>query len=198
MQLDFFTKLTAIAKRALAKTAPPQHIAPPEENPWQEKARAIFNGIGCPALATRVVVRWNTRMRSTAGMAFPAKALVHLNPRLREFGDAEIDHTLRHELAHLLAHHRAGRRRITAHGREWRAACLELGLHDEKRCHDLPLPRRQLRATLRYRCTHCGLELARVRPLRRKSACLTCCRAHNRGRYDERFRFIKIAPTPSA
>ena len=198
MQLDFFTKLTAVAKRALTKPAPKQPIPSPAENPWQEMARAIFNGIGCTALADQVVVRWNTRMRSTAGMAFPAKALVHLNPRLREFGDAEIDRTLRHELAHLLAHHRAGRRRIAAHGREWRAACLALGLHDEKRCHDLPLPRRKLRATLRYRCTHCGLELARVRPMRRKSACLTCCRAHNRGRYDDRFRFIKIPPLPPA
>ncbi len=193
MQLDFFTKLTAVAKRALARTAPPKRIPPPSDDPWQEKARALLRGIGCAALADQVVVRWNARMRSTAGTAFPAKALVHLNPRLREFGDAEIDRTLRHELAHLLAHHRAGRRRIAAHGREWRAACIDLGLHDEKRCHDLPLPRRKLRANLRYRCIHCGIEIARVRPMRRKSACLICCRAHNLGRYDERFRFVKVA-----
>ena len=193
MQLDFFTKLTAVAKRALARSAPPKLIAPPPENPWQEKARALLCGVGCAALAEQVVVRWNARMRSTAGTAFPAKALVHLNPRLREFGDEEIDRTLRHELAHLLAHHRAGRRRIAAHGREWRAACIDLGLTDEKRCHDLPLPRRKLRATLRYRCTHCGLEIARVQPIRRKSACLACCRKHNRGRYDVRFRFVKLA-----
>ena len=198
MQLDFFTKLTAVAKRALARTAPPIRIPPPSDDPWQEKARALLRGIGCPALADQVVVHWNSRMRSTAGTAFPAKALVHLNPRLREFGDAEIDRTLRHELAHLLAHHRAGRRRIAAHGREWRAACIALGLHDEKRCHDLPLPRRKLRARHRYRCRHCGFEIARVRPIRRKSACLTCCRAHNRGRYDERFRFVKLpGPTPA-
>ena len=199
MQLDFFTKLTAVAKRALAKTPPPRRIPPPSDDLWQDKARVLLRDIGCTALADQVLVRWNARMRSTAGTAFPAKALVHLNPRLREFGDAEIDRTLRHELAHLLAHHRAGRRRIAAHGREWRAACIDLGLHDEKRCHDLPLPRRKLRARHHYRCRHCGFEIARVRPIRRKSACLTCCRAHNRGRYDERFRFVKVpcpAPTP--
>ena len=195
MQLDFFAKLTAAAARAFRPSAPPKRITKMPDDPWQETARALLRGIGCDDLAARVTVRWNSRMRSTAGTAFPAKALVHLNPRLREFGDAEIDRTLRHELAHLLAHHRAGRRRIAAHGREWRAACVELGLVDEKRCHDLPLPRRKLRATLRYRCPACGVEIARVRPLRRKSACLACCRAHNRGRYDERFRFTKL-PVP--
>ena len=48
--------------------------------------------------------------RFTAGMAYPSRGLIHLNPRLREFGDDEVNRTLRHELAHLLAHHRAGRR----------------------------------------------------------------------------------------
>lgn len=189
MQLDFFTRLTAVAKRALRPSPPPA-----SDDPWQEKARDLFRSIGCADLAAKVIVRWNSRMRSTAGTAHPGKWLVNLNPRLREFGDEEIDRTLRHELAHLLAHHRAGRRRIAAHGREWRAACIELGLHDEKRCHDLPLPRRKLHAKLRYRCAHCGVVIARVRPMRRKCACLACCRAHNRGRYDDRFRFIKLPP----
>ena len=67
-------------------------------------------------------------MRSTAGMAYPRRSLVTLNPRLREFGDEEVDRTLRHELAHLLAHHRAGRRRIAPHGPEWARACRDLGL----------------------------------------------------------------------
>ena len=194
MQLDFFKKLTLVAQRALSPQKRPAPVSIPEPtNPWQTLARKLLTECGCVALAARVSVRWNTRMRSTAGTAFPGKALVCLNPRLQEFGEAEIDRTLRHELAHLLAHHRAGRRRIAPHGHEWRAACVELGLTDEKRCHDLPLPRRVLTARLRYRCPHCGLELKRVRPLRRKSACLVCCRTHSRGRYDERFRFVKLA-----
>jgi hypothetical protein len=28
--------------------------------------------------------------------------------------------------------------------------------------------------------------------MRRASACLVCCRRHNRGRYDTRFRFAKV------
>jgi predicted SprT family Zn-dependent metalloprotease len=135
-------------------------------------------------------------MRSTAGMAYAGKSLVHLNPRLREFGDGEVDRTLRHELAHLLAHHRAGRRRISPHGREWQQACRDLGLADEKRCHDLPLPRREVRARHFYRCPGCATVLRRVRPLRPKSACLACCRQHSGGRYAERFRFVKIAAPP--
>jgi predicted SprT family Zn-dependent metalloprotease len=120
--------------------------------------------------------------------------LVRLNPRLREFGDEEIDRTLRHELAHLLAHERAGRRRIAPHGGEWRKACHDLGAPDEKRTHDLPLPRRTVARRYHYRCPACGSRIARVKPLKRGSACLECCRAHNRGRYDARFRFAVISP----
>ena len=192
MQLDFFGKLAAIARRVIEKPAA-RSIARGNAESLQEKAREMLRAVGCGDLAARVVVRWNSRMRSTAGTAFPAKALVHLNPRLREFGEAEIDRTLRHELAHLLAHHRAGRRRTAPHGPEWRAACAELGLDDERRCHDLPLPRRELRRPHRYRCPNCTVELARARPMRRAFACLACCRAHNRGRYDSRFKFVKVS-----
>ncbi|RZI84067.1 MAG: M48 family peptidase, partial [Rubrivivax sp.] len=143
--------------------------------------------------AVRVQVRWNPKMRSTAGVAYPGRALVLLNPRLREFGEEEVDRTLRHELAHLLAHHRAGRRRISPHGPEWQKACRDLGLTDEKRCHDLPLPRRKMARQHIYRCPGCTVVVRRVRPITRKSACLACCRAHSGGRYDERFRLVKVA-----
>jgi predicted SprT family Zn-dependent metalloprotease len=196
MQLDFFRQLTAAKKRpsrAQAEAGMPDDAAEIEQ-----RARELFRGLGCDDLASRVRVRWNARMRSTAGTAYAAKALVTLNPRLREFGDEEIDRTLRHELAHLLAHHRAGRRRIAPHGREWQRACRDLGLSDEKRCHDLPLPRREMKPRHFYRCPRCAVELRRVRALRGKSACIECCRAYNGGRYDERFRFLRIAPDPGS
>jgi predicted SprT family Zn-dependent metalloprotease len=158
----------------------------------EAKARELLDALECPDLAKRVRVRWNPRMRSTAGTALVTESLITLNPRLWDFGEIEVDRTLRHELAHLLAHHRAGRRRITAHGPEWQQACRELGLHNEKRCHTLPLPRRELTARHFYRCPACSQELKRVRPFNRKTACLDCCRRHNRGQYDERFRFLKI------
>ena len=200
MQLDFFRQLTTRLRSAIKSRSPSPAPAPAKSDATdlEETARAFLLALGCAELAARVRVRWNTRMRSTAGTAYAGKSLINLNPRLRDFGDAEIDRTLRHELAHLLAHHRAGRRRISPHGREWQQACRDLGLTDEKRCHDLPLPRRALTARHFYRCPHCAVELRRVRPLRGKSACLACCRSHNGGRYADKFRFAKIPAPPVA
>ncbi len=155
-------------------------------------SRRLLERAGCPALAAAVRVRWNYRLRTTAGLACADEYLVSLNPRLIAFGMPEVDRTLRHELAHLLARHRAGRRRIDPHGPEWRKACVDLGLTNEKRCHDLPLPRRRMQAKLHYRCAHCAVDVWRVRPFRRAVACLPCCRTHNGGRYSERFRLVKV------
>jgi SprT protein len=193
-QLDFLTRLLPTRRK------PPQ---PPSKQPeipptanrdarLEAKAREWLRGLDCEDLARRVCVRWNPRMRSTAGTALIARALITLNPRLRGIGDGEVERTLRHELAHLLAQFRAGRRRIAPHGAEWRQACRDLGIPDEKRCHTLPLPRRELAARHFYRCPSCAQELRRVRPFGRKTACLDCCRRHNRGRYDDRFRFVKM------
>jgi predicted SprT family Zn-dependent metalloprotease len=95
---------------------------------------------------------------------------------------------LRHELAHILAQFRAGRRRIPPHGAEWRNACSDLGIVDEKRCHNLPLPARTYAARFVYRCPNCHQKFPRVRRVRRAVACLACCRKHNGGEFDARFR----------
>lgn len=156
-------------------------------------ARQLLDAIGCRGLARLVHVHWNRRLRTTAGLASYAHWTVSLNPRIAPFGKEEVDRTLRHELAHLLARYRAGRRRIQPHGPEWRQACADLGLDGEKRCHELPLPRRHVVRKVLYRCRHCHAEVRRVRPFRRAVACLKCCRAFNRGRYDERFRFELVS-----
>jgi predicted SprT family Zn-dependent metalloprotease len=201
MQFDFFKRLLGGSERPHSREIAPARVAPriaaEPVNPLLAEARALLRSAGALTLAERLRVEWNARMRSTAGLAFPGRSLVRLNPRLREFGDEEIQRTLRHELAHLLAHDRAGRRRIAPHGAEWRRACRDLGLPDEKRTHDLPLPRREVARRHHYRCPACGSTIARVQPLRRGSACLRCCRAHSRGRYDARFRFERIVPPPS-
>jgi len=198
MQFDFLRRLFGKRERPRAREAQSSPVAvkvvgePPD--PLLAESRVLLRAAGAMALAERVRVEWDSRLRTTAGLAFPGRSLVRLNPRLREFGDDEIQRTLRHELAHLLAHERAGRRRIAPHGAEWRRACADLGLADEKRTHNLPLPRRVMTRRHHYRCPACGVAVARVQPMRRGSACLRCCRAHNRGRYDERFRFERIAP----
>lgn len=205
MQLDFFGKLATRVIQALEppkteRPSPATARSPAPDNSaaaLQKTARDLLRSIASHDLANRVQVRWNPRMRSTAGTAYPSKTLITLNPRLIEFGAEEIDRTLRHELAHLLAHHRVGRRRIAPHGAEWQQACRDLGLADEKRCHDLPLPRRKVTRRFVYRCPNCAVELRRTRPFRRKSACLECCRRFHGGRYNDKFRFVKVIdPAP--
>jgi predicted SprT family Zn-dependent metalloprotease len=100
----------------------------------------------------------------------------------------EIDRTLRHELAHLLAQWRVGRRRIAPHGAEWRRACRDLGIADEARCHNLLFATQGYRPRYGYRCPNCKQEFPRVRRIRRAIACLACCRKHNGGDFDPRFR----------
>lgn len=151
-------------------------------------ARELLLAHGAVAMAAKVRVEWSARLRSAAGRAECDKARVVLNCRLTAHGEGEIDRTLRHELAHLLAQARAGRRRIAPHGKEWRRACADLGIADEARCHNLPFPIRRLKRRYLYSCPSCRRDFPRTRRLRRSSACLACCRAFNRGRYDERFK----------
>lgn len=198
MQFDFFKRLLFRTEKPARRASEPRAVvekivAAPEEDPLLVQARALLLAADSPALAARLQLRWNSKMRSTAGMAYPQRSLITLNPRLRAF-DGESERTMRHELAHLLAHERAGRRRIAPHGEEWRKACRDLGLVDEKRTHSLPLPQRKVAKKYHYRCPVCAAQLGRVKPLRRGSACLRCCRKLNHGRYDERFRFIKCDP----
>jgi predicted SprT family Zn-dependent metalloprotease len=189
-QLDFIAALEGLIRPLWRRKGVEKRA---EEGPeLTETARELLRGIGCEKLAAEVRVEWYSRLRTTAGQAFFAKSLVRMNPRLVQFGMEEVDKTLRHELAHLVARSRAGRKQIAPHGAEWRQACRELGLADEKRCHDLPLPRTRQRAKHRYHCRHCRRYYDRVRPFRRAVACLECCRMHAHGRYEERYRLVKV------
>jgi SprT protein len=165
--------------------------APPAEHGrdrnLESTAREILQQAGATALIPLVRVEWNARLRSAAGRADYRRALVSLNPRLHAHGEAEIDRTLRHELAHLVAHLRAGRRRISPHGAEWRNACADLGIAGEARCHTLPFPTRQQTRRFLYRCPKCAREFPRVRKIRRRVACLACCRKHAQGQFSSEF-----------
>ena len=171
----------------------------PEKFPGRDPAleaiaRALLLEHGASAIAELICVEWSARLRSAAGRAEYASPRVLLNCRLCAFGEAEIDRTLRHELAHLIAQSRAGRRRISPHGAEWRRACADLEIEGEARCHNLPLPIRRHKRRFLYACPHCQRDYPRTRPLRRTSACLACCRAFNHGRYDGRFKLRLVRP----
>ena len=167
----------------------PARVTPaPSGGELREHAASLLRNAGAPRLATRLRVEWNARMRTAVGRAEPRRSLITVNPLLQQFGDGEIERTLRHELAHLLAQDRAGRRRILPHGREWRRACAELGIAGERACHKLPIASRALPQRFLYGCGNCGRRFRRARRIRRAIACLSCCRAFAGGEYDERFR----------
>jgi predicted SprT family Zn-dependent metalloprotease len=153
----------------------------------QAKARELLRSLGAARIANEVRVEWSSRLKTSAGRADYRHKLISLNPRLFEH-PAEIDRTLRHELAHILAQFRTGRRTIVPHGEEWQQACCDLGIADEKRCHNLPFPARRYTARFIYRCPNCHQEFPRVRRVRRAVACLACCRKYNGGEFDARFR----------
>ena len=153
----------------------------------ERKARQLLCSLGAEQIATELRVEWNSRFKTAAGRADHRQKLISLNPRLGEHPE-EIDRTLRHELAHILAQFRAGRRRISPHGSEWQQACRDLGIGDEKRCHTLPFPAKRYTPRFIYRCPNCRRDFPRVRKIKRTVACLACCRAHNRGEFDVRFR----------
>src|SRR5207248_4096876 len=92
----------------------------------QETARELLRAHGATRIARELRVEWNLRFKTAAGRADYRQRLISLNPRLL-FYPAEIDRTLRHELAYILAQFRAARRRIVAHGNEWRLACRDPG-----------------------------------------------------------------------
>jgi SprT protein len=153
----------------------------------QTTVRELLCANGAGRIATELRVEWNSRLKTAAGRADYRQKLISLNPQLFDH-PTEIDRTVRHELAHILAQFRAGRRTISPHGAEWRQACHDLGIADEKRCHNLPFPALTYAARFVYRCPNCRQEFPRVRRVRRAVACLACCCKHNGGHFDPRFR----------
>jgi SprT protein len=185
-------------QKRISTSARTEHDSPTQVEPAGEArdlalfGKAALRGLGLEALAAKLTVSWNSRMRSTAGLAYPNTSQIVLNPKLAGFGWAEVERTLLHELAHLIAHHRCGRRRIAPHGPEWRKACADLGMDNEARCHDLPLPRRKMLRRFVYQCPSCATKVERVRLFRRPAACLKCCQTHCGGRYDKRFNLTRV------
>ena len=154
-------------------------------------ARSLLRTNGAARIADEIRVKWNPRLKTCAGRADYAARLITLNPQLAHH-PGEIDRTLRHEVAHFLAQFRAVRRRISPHGPEWRQACRDLGIGDERRCHNLPFAIAERRRRFLYRCAACWRDFPRVRRIRGAVACLACCRTHSRGKFDPRFRLRLI------
>jgi SprT protein len=171
-----------------------QRIPSIHDGDLEGRARELLCSLGARRIATELRVGWNSRLKTAAGRADYRQKLISLNPQLVEHPE-EIERTLRHELAHILAQFRAGRRRISPHGSEWQQACRDLGIAGENRCHTLPFPGRRYAPRFIYRCPACRRDFHRVRKIKRTVACLACCRAHNRGEFDVRFRLKLVSNT---
>ena len=154
----------------------------------EREALELLRSLGALSIATEIRVEWNPRLKTAAGRADYRHKLISLNPQLAQH-PTEIDRTLRHEIAHILAQFREkSRRRISPHGPEWRHACRDLGIADEKSCHTLPFPATRYAPRFIYRCPNCQRDFPRLRKIKRTVACLACCGAHNGGKFDVRFR----------
>jgi SprT protein len=194
---DSLTSIVSLRERRTTQSPGEGHVVGRDVD-LESKARKLLRELGAAKLAREVRVEWNPRLISAAGRADFREKLIALNPRLSDHGVRaglavdEIDRTLRHELAHLLAQFRVGRRRIAPHGPEWRQACHDLDIADEARCHNLPFATKAYALRFVYRCPNCRREFPRVRRIRRAIACLACCRKHNRGDFDPRFRLKLI------
>jgi SprT protein len=184
LELDFVSHRSAVPMLRTAAVA----RQPGRDARFELQAHDLLRISGASRIAAEVRVEWNPRLKTCAGRADYKSKLISLNPLLSNHGDEEIRRTFLHELAHLLAQFRAGRKRILPHGEEWRRACHDLGIGDEKRCHNLPFSVTHRSRRYLYRCPNCRREFPRVRRIRRAMACLACCRAHNRGNFDQRFK----------
>lgn len=88
---------------------------------------------------------------------------------------------LKHEMIHLWLHERG---LPSGHTTEFRAKAREIGQPKTRHQIQLPPPRRGWL----YCCAHCGHEFSRRRRYGRAVACGACCKKHNDGTFDVRFR----------
>ncbi len=107
--------------------------------------------------------------------------VISLSKHLAALNDeAACRDTLLHEIAHALAGKKAG------HGPKWKAMCREVGARPV-RCYgkgEVAQPPPRYWAV----CPLCDQRLPYHRRPRRLPACAPCCKQHNRGFYDARFR----------
>lgn len=127
-----------------------------------------FRGLG-----RKVSVRYNPRLRSTAGRALLDDCCVELNTRLLREHPEEFVGVLAHELAHIVVQLRYGR--VAPHGLHFRTLLRAVNLSDN-RTHTLPvahLKHRRRRYLYLHRCSDCGYAFI-ARSIRRNYYCRAC------------------------
>jgi len=107
--------------------------------------------------------------------------LITLSGAMTDSNNVEqVRDTILHEIAHALVGHGAG------HGEEWKRVALRLGARPTAYYSSATVD--PVAPTFRGRCPACGRERMAFR--RGNIACGKCCKAHNGGRYDARFKLV--------
>ena len=81
-------------------------------------------------LLDKIQMRWNSRMRTRAGVAYLVSRRIELNPRLLAQNPEMIYECFAHELAHIVVYSQY-ERQARAHGKEWRALMRAVGFEPE-------------------------------------------------------------------
>lgn len=103
-----------------------------------------------------------------------SRKLTALNPWER------TQNVILHEIAHALAGPTAG------HGHEWKRVARSIGCSAERVENGVITPPLAWKAT----CPNCRRVSRKARRSQSPTACGTCCRAHNGGRFTERFELV--------
>jgi len=110
-------------------------------------------------------VRVSGRMRRTLGSYMPSKKQIAIASRLFAMGDEEdIRGVVLHEVAHAIVHSRWGEK-PSAHGREFRAVCDEIGAKP-RRYVDVTTDEWQSQVRFLSKCGHCKVLIVRKKRMR--------------------------------
>ena len=157
-----------LAKREQSKTESPQNVTQlalpglsairqPEPFDVTRLIRDTFTKHAPDADAP--VIKISRRMSRTLGSFTPVKNMIRLSSRLLALGSTgEQKHVALHEVAHAIVHHRDPK--ASAHGREFRSVCKELGLEAGR---FVTVDHAQWKERLRFacECPSCGSTILR-------------------------------------
>lgn len=128
---------------------------------------------------------FNTRKRA-AGLCNWGNKTIYISKWLLEQNldkGLEFENTLRHELAHAIDFEMRGK---SDHSKVWKAVARKV-LCTAERCYTSD--QISVTKTTKYTliCDTCGTEKPSHKRKKRKSACGSCCREHNNGKYSEKY-----------
>lgn len=137
-------------------------------------------------IAKPTAVIYNKRLLAVFGRCNYNKdgsRFIEISHRFAEINiDKIVKAVIKHEIAHI---------DTTGHGDDFKRACNGMGIsyHTQRDYPDLKIPTIGGRVHV-YKCPKCNAEILRRRKLKViRSACASCCRKHNNGRFAAKFIF---------